>query len=408
MGYCSYSTVKFIKIDDKRLATLHYTFQICIFLYIVVYQIIGNLGYADSAEPIGSLRLSIQPPMKSGDPNKDPNYQFDFPKLNDLDYCAQNKNASATTILPCKYFGEIGSVFPVTGTSPFFLSTRIQESNQTLVCRNPSDGETCRQTFAFDCKPDGKPCQDKSRAEQEKFFLAGIEDFTLMLDHAAQSPTDPSLSGDVSRMKGYLKGCNSDDQRIEPSKTPGGQDYYSISQLLSTVKTKSDNNKEDDVKCGTTLDELSSVYESEDSIRYEGSVIIITIEYSNSKPWSGISKVIDYKYSVTLLHGAKSKVMEGIYTKYPDQRTIQNRHGIVFTVLQQGSLKSFSLITMLTKLTTSLALLAMATTVVDALMSYCLKHKEVYLKMKYSEIQVVENNDGSINYRALDQGEGSL
>ena len=47
----------------------------------------------------------------------------------------------------------------------------------------------------------------------------------------------------------------------------------------------------------------------------------------------------------------------------------------------------------------------MATTVVDALMSYCLKHKEeVYLKMKYSEIQVVENNDGSINYRALDQG----
>ena len=33
---------------------------------------------------------------------------------------------------------------------------------------------------------------------------------------------------------------------------------------------------------------------------------------------------------------------------------------------------------------------------------------KVYLKMKYSEIQVVENNDGSINYRALDQGGGSL
>ena len=57
---------------------------------------------------------------------------------------------------------------------------------------------------------------------------------------------------------------------------------------------------------------------------------------------------------------------------------------------------------MLTKLTTSLALLAMATTVVDALMSYCLKHKEVYLKMKYSEIQVVENNDGSISRAEFD------
>ena len=112
--------------------------------------------------------------MKSGDPNKDPNYQFDFPKLKDLDYCAQNKNASATTILPCKYFGEIGSVFPVTGTSPFFLSTRIQESNQTLVCRNPSDGETCRQTFAFDCKPD-ETMSRQPRAEQEKFFLAELK-----------------------------------------------------------------------------------------------------------------------------------------------------------------------------------------------------------------------------------------
>ena len=116
MGYCSYSTVKFVTIDDKRLATLHYLFQLCIFLYIVVYQIIGNLGYADSSEPVGSLRLSIQPPMKKGDPNKDPDYEYDFPDLTALEYCAQNENASAVSVLPCKYFGEIGSVFPVTGS----------------------------------------------------------------------------------------------------------------------------------------------------------------------------------------------------------------------------------------------------------------------------------------------------
>eukprot|EP00944_MAST-04C_sp_MAST-4C-sp1_P010639 g10639.t1 len=405
MGYCSYSTVKFVTIDDKRLATLHYLFQLCIFLYIVVYQIIGNLGYADSSEPVGSLRLSIQPPMKKGDPNKDPDYEYDFPDLTALEYCAQNENASAVSVLPCKYFGEIGSVFPVTGTSPFFLSTRIQESNQTLVCREPRNGKACKQTYAFSCRPDGKPCYSKDRAEQEKFFLAGIEDFTLMIDHAAQSPVDPSLSGDVSRMKGFLKGCKHPDQRIMPMKTPGGQDFFPISQLLSTVEvTKGDGKNQ----CGTSLDELSSVYKSEDSNRYEGAVIIITIEYSNSKNWKGISETIEYTYSVAILNGAKSKVMEGISTTYPDKRIIQNRHGIVFTVQQQGSLKSFSLITMLTKLTTSLALLAMATTVVDALMSYCLKHKKVYLKMKYSEVKVTEDEHGSLNYRALDEGEGSI
>ena len=63
-------------------------------------------------------------------------------------------------------------------------------------------------------------------------------------------------------MKGFLKGCKHPDQRIA-LKTLGGQDFFSISQLLSTVEvTKGDGKNQ----CGTSLDELSSVYKSEDSI----------------------------------------------------------------------------------------------------------------------------------------------
>jgi|EP00945_MAST-04E_sp_MAST-4E-sp1_P006991 hypothetical protein len=394
-SWCSYSTVKFIRIEDKRLATLHYIMQLGIFLYIVVYQIIGHLGYAVSEKPIGSVRLSVQPPMAphGGDPNKNIDYEYNFPPLTSLPYCTQyNGTVKVPSQYPCKDYGEIEAVYPVTGTSPFFLTTRIQESNQSLVCEVPPSGKTCTQTYAFGCDHGFVPCHDKKRAAQEKYFLTGVEDFTLMLDHAAQSPTDASLSGDVSRMKGYLKKCDTD-ETIMPNKTPGGQDYYTISQLLSAISTPAG--------CGTSLDAKSSVYDSEDSARYEGTVIIITIDYSNSKPWRGILDTIEYTYSVTQLQGAKSKVMEAIWTKYPDKRIIKNRHGIVFVVLQEGDLKSFELFTMLISTTTSLALLAMATTIVDAMMNYCLKNKDIYKKMKYAEIQVTENDDGSINYESI-------
>ena len=43
----------------------------------------------------------------------------------------------------------------------------------------------------------------------------------------------------------------------------------------------------------------------------------------------------------------------------------------------------------------------MATTIVDAMMNYCLKNKDIYKKMKYAEIQVTENDDGSINYESI-------
>ena len=96
-------------------------------------------------------------------------------------------------------------------------------------------------------------------------------------------------------------------------------------------------------------------------------------------------------------------------TTYPDKRIIQNRYGIVFTVQQQDP-KILLLNYNVDKVDNILALLAMATTVVDALMSYyCFKNiKKVYLKMKYLEVKVTEDEHGSLNYRALDEGEGSI
>ena len=85
-------------------------------------------------------------------------------------------------------------VYPVTGGSPFFISTRVQESNQTLVCQSPSSG-SCKQTYKFGCHASFKYDPDCPREDyaQTSYYPANIEDFTLLIDHSVRSPTVEKL-----------------------------------------------------------------------------------------------------------------------------------------------------------------------------------------------------------------------
>ena len=42
---------------------------------------------------------------------------------------------------------------------------------------------------------------------QEQYYVADVERFTLLIDHAAQSPSDPRIYGSSGRMKGKLTAC---------------------------------------------------------------------------------------------------------------------------------------------------------------------------------------------------------
>jgi len=149
-----YSTVKTVKIFDPLLATLHYSFMIAIFIYIAVIQVTQKVGYCEFADPIGMVRMSAQPPTMLGCDPDDPNCKFDYLPATALPYCTgyQGK-AKAVTNKDCLYMGALEANFPVTGGSPFYISTRIRESNQTLVCRDPtkSNGDVCLQTYRYAC-----------------------------------------------------------------------------------------------------------------------------------------------------------------------------------------------------------------------------------------------------------------
>ena len=62
---------------------------------------------------------------------------------------------------------------------------------------------------------------------------------------------------------------------------------------------------------------------------------------------------------------------------------VHHRHGVRFIFYQSGMLGAFDTVALLITLVTGLGLLAVATTVVDFMMQYVLKGKDVYKAYKY-------------------------
>jgi hypothetical protein len=217
---------------------------------------------------------------------------------------------------------------------------------------------------------------------QRTYFVPQIEEFTLLLDHAVRTNNGVSAAG--SEMFGQLKYCNGSE--VVPNFTPNGLGYYTVKDLLAGATIGSADPTPS--TCGLNLDDPSVVAGSYSSARYDGIVLQIQLDYSNSKPWSGIlpNGKVDYVLTTSIVNNTKSKIEEEIWYDYPNNRITRNRHGIKIIVIQSGSLGSFSTSALLTTVTSSLALLAVATTGVDFLAMYVLARKGIYKQAKYENV----------------------
>eukprot|EP00002_Diphylleia_rotans_P032296 TRINITY_DN6771_c0_g1_i1.p1 TRINITY_DN6771_c0_g1~~TRINITY_DN6771_c0_g1_i1.p1 ORF type:complete len:204 (-),score=51.90 TRINITY_DN6771_c0_g1_i1:87-698(-) len=114
------------------------------------------------------------------------------------------------------------------------------------------------------------------------------------------------------------------------------------------------------------LDDVSLV-DSKKSIRSEGLVITLSIDYNNrdNKDYK-----ISYIYRAAILPQISYKVEEPVLL-YNETgvsgRIIYNRHGIKVIVLPTGNIYRFSFQVLLVNLVSALALLAAASTIVDLL-----------------------------------------
>ena len=204
----------------------------------------------------------------------------------------------------------------------------------------------------------------------------------MLLDHAVRTNIGVSAAG--SEMNGLLKYCNGTQRK--PSYTSNGLGFYTIGDLLAgaTIGSKAPTAS----TCGLQLDDPSVVQTSRRSARYDGIVLEINIEYQNTLPWSGVlpGGQVDYVLTASVVNNTKSKIEEEIWVEYPAKRVTRNRHGIKIVVVQTGRLGGFSAAALLTTFTSSLALLAVATTGVDFLAMYVLARKGIYKSAKYENI----------------------
>eukprot|EP00729_Bicosta_minor_P011436 gene11436-29496_t len=155
MGLCSnlddllsYSTVKEVVIQDKRLGFMKYTLMIGIAIFILLYQILFSLR-----GPTANASCDV---LKT-------NCDNDYRMFDELPYCQQN---------PACTDKKIGCLSDQQERT-LLIASRTEQMNQTKTpCGlNPPPNKQCKRVW------------DNSQAAPTSFYIADIESYTLMIDH---------------------------------------------------------------------------------------------------------------------------------------------------------------------------------------------------------------------------------
>lgn len=111
-----------------------------------------------------------------------------------------------------------------------------------------------------------------------------------------------------------------------------------------------------------------------ESARYAGLVLQVGLEYDNR--FSFDTTRVQYRYTVQHVTEAEYKADEILYDPTDETtRTKNNRHGIRLVFRQVGNIGTFDVQVLLVNMVAAMALLAVATTIVDNLMLYVLPQK---------------------------------
>lgn len=406
---CSYTTVKLARIQNCKLGVLHYSFMGGIMIYIVLIKVIMQTGYLHEEAPIGTVQMELQAPVsnacsteagvvhklcQAGYPN---NVDAFTKNLSTLAYCTDKPEKVKDCSKPggrclCQKHKAVSLVYPPTNAPPFMITTRITEWSE-----HRCNGGDCLSEFEMNAKNSNtqagtnacrKKCQYNARYggcsildncwDQSRYYTADVERFTLAIAHSVQTATLVDVAGVSKYLQGHLRTCSGD--TIKPNVSLYKDDIFTIDTLLQAAEFP-------DKSCGVDLDALSNE-DHKNSVRYNGFILMIVISYSNFEQWVGVSD-ITYEYTVKVVKASQAKVYQVITNGTDlDQQRVVDRHGIQIVVVQAGSLAQFEATTLLILLTSSLALLAASTTLVDATMLYVLADKKKFQETKYDDVVV--------------------
>lgn len=386
--WLSYQTPVFVKIQDPRLGCLAYSLSAAIFIYLVAYNILYRNSLVEADTPSGIVRLSLRQPTVGFCKSLDDDCHLIKQPFSELSYCAQNPNASAEEVLPCRHMDDREAAIE-TG-SWVHLVTYLRVYEQRRPCR--SDDDTCTRLWA------SVPAAERRSKLPAETFVAQVERFTMMLDHSASAPS-VNVTGPDPGARGYIRTddaalCSSHPSRstrpvgfdedpipsagapcyIIPNKTSTNKDFFEISVLLALVGVDLD------VACPAPCD-------PGESRRREGVLLVMEIVYTNFRPWVIGLTPVEYEYKVFTIP-VTPKRSEEIMVAYPNERVIHNTHGIQIYILQSGRLGQLTALRLLITLSAALAMLTVANFMVDTIALYVLPERDVFERLKYPKSKI--------------------
>mmetsp|Transcript_21604 Transcript_21604/g.24583 ORF Transcript_21604/g.24583 Transcript_21604/m.24583 type:complete len:455 (+) Transcript_21604:183-1547(+) len=415
----TYNTVKYVHIQDVRLASLRYFFLVAILVYVLVFEMYFFGGYLQPNPVVGVVRFSLKhPTIDNCDPytSNTSNDCFNaFDPLDTLPYCAQNPDSESYvgSKYPCEIYESTNA--QLVSEKSIAVITRASVRNQTLTCA--SNDMTCPRTYT-------DKLISMEMEDNNKFYVAQSEEFTIMMDHAVSSKEFTARAADYTGRlmsssddlchREFAKGnsfascqgeklLDSAPCYIKPQQTGTKQDFFTLDDLLAAASVHIDDCS--DGHGHGTSNHTSSISSCQ-TYRDSGATVFLNIYWTDFHKYKGKVEP-HYYYSPQVITGSSFKQTIPFYNQYRESRTLMNAHAIKVAVLIGGEFHQFNSVNFLMTLTTALGLLAIATTIVDNFMLFGPKRQH-YQQIKYERAgeapqshnehqhEQTENNDESL------------
>ena len=412
----AYSTPAVVRIKDRKLGLLYHTFRLLAFIWVVIWNVFAQKGWAKVTIPRGSVRMSPMQPKINDKGIKGcsggANCFDDFTSFEKLPYCQQSPldyivDNTRMKKLPCRAFDATGATLISPGHIQF-MTRYLRESQY----------HSCNTSLASNACPGRDLWQKNESNVYPKTYAVDLEEFTVLLQHSIDTS---SLSS--THLKGVLKSknialCIELDLPVQES-VRGEDRFYCDIQPGDTYSCVYEGNKDD---CGYDIFDLGTLLKageankdksrvptmspldkpilagSKTPQRYTGMTVSLDVYYTNNANGSLFVTPWAYEYVVSIIDGSKTEWTEVTVDKSGDTRDKYTYRGVNMMASIGGEYLRFDPSTLLIQLTSALALLSVASLIVEITMSKCLRLRGVYTSMK-----VKETPDFSILNQQLDR-----
>jgi hypothetical protein len=434
----AYKTAAQIKIKDRRLGITRVVLLCFAFIYVIVYNIVINKGWAKKLSVRGVAKVTGNNPTISGINGETSCHCYGGPRstlcgnhtchdsysnFTDLPYCTDSTSPYMVGKLemeqrPCIRIDSVDLISD-DGFSTF-LSTEIRYIYQRF------NNEVMNLPTERIVKKLGKMWKETKHPDIQNFFDIGfytsdIEKYTILLKHDIHDQDEdiqltslPFGKGILrSKNKAYCRKLYGKEQgeifkKIYELKTDKGIYYCDIHPKKTydckCCKTK----RSEEEECRYDLYEMGELLlaatvqpdatatlispldmeirkNSNQPLRHNGFILELFITYTNELEYDSISiGNLTYSYSVNLLKGPSNTRSETRQT-WKGTRYVVTKNGISIRTIVDGSLYIFDPQTLLVQMTSILGLTSIIALTIEMVMLKYLNVSGYYSSIKYSE-----------------------